>query len=99
MIRYLRNRSSAKALEAALARYDALLEGGTDVSKARSEAISALPADVRTAFALATALRDTPTLDVPEPAFAAAFEARLRSATMVRRPVAPRPRLQLASRS
>ncbi len=92
MIRHLRDRVASKALQAALERYEALLAAGSKPAEARIEATRSLDADLRTAFALATAFPPAVEAD-PDPAFARSLEAKLRAQPMPR-PVA-RPRFSL----
>jgi len=96
MTPYLRDRAAAKALQDALERYDTLLERGSDARAARTLTLRSLPEEFRTAFALATALPSAAEA-VPDPNFAAALEARIRSTTLTTRAVhRPQPHLRLA---
>jgi len=92
MIPFSRHRTGAQALQDALERYDTLLEGGSSPDEARREALRSLDGEFRAAFVLATSL---PTAEeaVPDPAFAAALEAKIRAAKLRARQVRrPQPR-------
>jgi hypothetical protein len=79
-------RRRASALQDALERYERALEAGTDPITARA-AIAAELGDDSRVFLLAAALPDV-AAPMPEPAFAAAFAAKLRSAEYVEPEVA-----------
>jgi hypothetical protein len=72
-------RAQSKALQDALEHFEKLVADGADTAAASREVRAALPAELRAAFALATALPQARAAEFPEPSFAAAFEQRLRS--------------------
>jgi hypothetical protein len=84
MTSYFQERAGSKALQAALERYDALLEAGSTPDEARAEVLATLQGEFRVAFALATSLPSAAEA-VPDEAFAAALERKLRTT-----PIAPR---------
>jgi hypothetical protein len=77
-----RDRRRASALQLTLERYERMLADGVSPEKARSEASGALTGSDARAFAIAAGLRETGerTAATPDPAFARAFAARLRTA-------------------
>jgi hypothetical protein len=85
VISRFRDRRGAEALQKALERHQRLLAQGATPGEARARMAPKLPEETERLFSLATGLSEAAT-PAPQPEFADAFAARLRSIQVVRRP-------------